>query len=863
MATRAIVIHLSVGAKGHSVLVQKDAKTAGVSVLLDLGQGSLVEGAKSAYQKLERLGYLVHPLTNTDKLQIGDHVIDIGAPRRPLLEGLSVPPDRLKSWRHFLVQLIAPSTPKWAHEIERHKVEIVSTISWCGLFVVGALEAVEGLRELPYVTWTGPFHPAYRLNPSLREAKGRAIRLSMGIYPAREADNVRASLKDKKITIVREAKTHKRERSFHVMIVEADAAQIPFIVQLLPVRWVEPAPAQAVLDGEREAKIVAEKLDPTELAPSTTLAYRTWLGTLGLSPLDADRIALSRIAICDSGVDAQHLDLRTREHVVVDYGSFGLPGDTDGHGTHVAGLAVGSAASGAIEGAFGKGLGVAPDAEYVTIRAVPSPSSPSPSAFWPPADFGELTGLAVANGAYVMNNSWATGVSPFGGPVTGYTAAARQFDDLVRDADPSNEAFDEPLVVVFSAGNNGGAPRTLTAPHEAKNVITVGASLSSVPGVGFDSEKVKSISGDSSRGPAADGRWLPTVVAPGTDVMSTRSTGAPGSLATHVRRSGTSMAAALVTGACSLLVAAWSSKLGRRPSPALVKALLVNGAEDLNGGDSWNCINGSPADRASWSLHPGSTGTYKRPFTYSPAEFKEWRISNPSVASDIGESAAYVAKSSLSALAALSPANGGYRYSGGQLYVRMRNGVNPGDAVASRLHVRPLALIAGVPNGDQGWGRVSLENMLEDAPASDRGPKLVYDQVLLAPGETWLRSITVSDRTRPLRVTLVWTDPPGEVNSIPARRNALHLDVRRLSASVAPTIYKGNHFPNKRYSTAGGNYDDLNNVQCVFLQSPTTATYQIRVVASSITTHAFPPYNTSGALQQDFAIVIDNARLRP
>jgi hypothetical protein len=73
---------------------------------------------------------------------------------------------------------------------------------------------------------------------------------------------------------------------------------------------------------------------------------------------------------------------------------------------------------------------------------------------------------------------------------------------------------------VCAAGNEGGRPQSIGAPHETKNDIVVGNSLTSRPGVGFPSEDIRGIAGTSSRGPAMDGRLLPTVVAPGTNVSA-------------------------------------------------------------------------------------------------------------------------------------------------------------------------------------------------------------------------------------------------------------------------------------------------------------------------------------------------------
>jgi hypothetical protein len=55
----------------------------------------------------------------------------------------------------------------------------------------------------------------------------------------------------------------------------------------------------------------------------------------------------------------------------------------------------------------------------------------------------------------------------------------------------------------------------------------------------------------------------------------------------------------------------------------------------------------------------------------------------------------------------------------------------------------------------------------------------------------------------------------------------------------------------------GGDFDNLNNVECVYIQNPIGA-YEINIIAFNIPCNALLPFDKSP--WQDYALVIDNAK---
>ena len=77
-----------------------------------------------------------------------------------------------------------------------------------------------------------------------------------------------------------------------------------------------------------------------------------------------------------------------------------------------------------------------------------------------------------------------------------------------------------------------------------------------------------------------------------------------------------------------------------------------------------------------------------------------------------------------------------------------------------------------IPNGNEGWGRINMKYMLNTGVAMKY---IDQETVLSNVGENRKIEGTIADSTKPVRISLVWTDPPGIAN--PALVNNLDLTV--------------------------------------------------------------------------------------
>jgi subtilisin family serine protease len=484
------------------------------------------------------------------------------------LEGLpGLPPAYVtdQASGYFVVQLDVPVTDVFLVTAEALGATALDFIPTFGMVVHLPSNDPSRLEGMDHVRWVGIHQPAFRVDPLLLERTGTLL-LKVSTY--QRAAEVAVQIKAAGGTIDGPAGA--------VMKVEADAGQLPAIAAIPDIKFIEPA-LTASIHNE-----IARGITNVNL---TNTVY----GLTGKGQI---------IAIADTGLDTgndsdgqpDHPDFNGRVvkwydvvRAVVSGSTGNYTSDRDNHGTHVAGTAVGGG------NASNRALrGVAPEASII-VQGMEDDSG----ALQIYSDLHDLYSGPYTDGARVHQNSW--GYTESGGK---YNSDCQETDDFVWG--------NGTMVIVYSAGNDGkdgsGDANTTSPPGTSKNVITVGASENLRPTFDSWGDNASQVASFSSRGGTLDGRIKPDIVAPGTWILSTRS--ADGTSAGwgyysqyYFYEGGTSQAAPHVSGAALLVRQYYTDYENITPSAALVKATLINGADDMgmpdipNMNEGWGRLN--------------------------------------------------------------------------------------------------------------------------------------------------------------------------------------------------------------------------------------------------------------------------------
>lgn len=189
--------------------------------------------------------------------------------------------------------------------------------------------------------------------------------------------------------------------------------------------------------------------------------------------------------------------------------------DDNGHGTHVAGI---FCANGSLQG-------VAPGARVIVLKVLDRNGNGNTKRVLEALDWVEKNKAIYQ--IRILNFS------------VGFLPGADDEDQKLI-LDKLERLWDDNVVVVAAAGNNGPREGTVTVPGISRKIITVGASDDTGQGRNMPH-------GYSGRGPTECCIVKPEITAPGTNILSLDHRGNY-----YVKKSGTSMATPVVCGALAL-----------------------------------------------------------------------------------------------------------------------------------------------------------------------------------------------------------------------------------------------------------------------------------------------------------------------
>jgi len=689
-------------------------ESIGAEVLEVYPERILLRVDESVRRRLNDMGYRMDTLSHRTELNVKGHSFDMeeGMPEFP--EELTIDSYEPGKEGLYIVHMLGPVHPEWRATIQEQGVDIVSYTPNYAYIVSMTTEISERVLELDFVDRVEIYQPGFKLSEDLNPGM---ISVTFG-----DGSQLVIDVEDE-------------EELFDLARME----DVYYISQYSQPKLMDEIASQIIGGG---CWIWDPEDDPYNpyRGEGDHGAYVNQLGYTG----DGIVTTVADTGIGDGTIgEAGHLDFTGRV-----IGGYYWQGDTwadgHGHGTHVAGSLIGNTHDGsgttidefgAIEqmGPYYAAQGLAFDSEVHAQKIFDDAGG------WiGPSDYYEMPEEAKQNAdSYIHSNSWGDTEN-----MGSYTVSSEAFDGAVRDANRDTD-HNEPIVIIAAAGNEG--EDGITPPGTGKNVITVGSTENFNPDLGVDDPD--NVSGFSSRGWTDDNRVKPDLMAPGGSVISTSRDGED----IYETRSGTSMATPAVAGAAAVVVEWYEDVYGQTPSPAMVKALMINTAYSLQG--------------------------------------------------------------------------------------------DSGD----------------IPNVHEGWGMVNLPELIDPSVGFVR----MDQNSLLTTGEVDEYEVEHADGSEPLKISLVWTDKEASTGDLWALKNNLNLEV------IAPNgdTYRGNAFEGgwtpadtdtmDDFDTIGDGWDDVNNVQNVFIPSEELeeGEYTIRVIGELIPEDG----NNDGDANQDYALVVQNA----
>ena len=792
----------------------------------------------------------------------------------------------------YIVKSQGPIGDRLRDRLKEAGASFVCYIPNDACLVEASQDAASRLSAAPDVKTVLPYEPYYKLDSALLKAAVKEQKLEDGQLLS---VTLFAGRRDQGMDAIRSTGAeilHEGASPFGpIVTIQPKPESLAALAQIAAVQTIEACHERVVLNDLARTRTMVSV---------DTVTNGNYLDLTGTNVL---------VNINDSGVDSTHPDLKgrvfamDRQYLV----------DGVGHGTHVGGIIAGSGlksstvtnAMGSLTNASFRGL--APEAKLFVL--------PVDLDAGPVISDAYLQQTAAKTNAFISNNSWGYIRS------YQYDSSSASYDAAVRDALPL-VGGSQPLLFVFAAGNfghgmadgSGGDLDTIVSPGNAKNVITVGALdqlrnitnevyitntdltvTTNTPFAGA-TDSDDEVSGYSSRGNVGVGvegefgRFKPDVIAPGSFLISTRSSAYQ--MEMNPRKTNI-----FVYPVQNIAPEGWNMYNFTMPFGAVEAEVRVDPTPDFT-----NSFPGLPIymKQGDFPSKGNLAGLNRVRFPQdAPLTPGEWFYA---IGNDSTAFVDYIITETI-----VETNSFGNRYEvlkqlddGVAPYYHYESGTSMAAPVVSgmlalmqeffqqklpaglRLTNSPALMKALIINGArsvngrydlqvqkelniQGWGLANLTNSipmgLKDGKMTNSPVQFVDQSATnaLATGETrsWRLSISPEALENPLRITLVWTDPPGNPNAAIKLVNDLDLIVTNRENGQ---VFFGNDIRSESdwnlpsTTEMPGTNDVVNNVENVFLSQAMGTNIDVAVFARRVNVNAVT--QQTNRVAQDFALVV-------
>ncbi|MFN0139636.1 MAG: S8 family serine peptidase, partial [Pyrinomonadaceae bacterium] len=534
--------------------------------------GSFVVIAKKRGANLSRSGLESQPIERTVNLP-GAKFDPISKPPTGTLRSGTT--DAAPAKGYYVVQFGGIVNDEWLDSLRDVGVEILQYVPHNAFFVYGDSDAIANSAAHARVRWVGRYLPEQKLSPELRSfvagVKAETATFDVAVFARANFDEVQSrfanSIQGRVLSVSRLANNF-----FNIIRIEVPLEEIDEIARIDDVVRIDPY-VKPQREDERAAQIVAGNFTSSTVLSPPGYDPLTQFGVDGTNVT----VAVSDDGISIPGNGGFYI---TSANTVDGPLRGATAGASGGHGHINASIIAGNTPFGPLDPTgYNYGVGVAPKSHIINIPFLKAGNTTTDQQ-----SVDDTISTLGPNGVRgsITNNSWGAGTN---GNV--YDSLAATYDGFVQDA--SIAASIDPISVVFSAGNSGPGALTLTRPKASKNTIVVANSENIRTELGTTSaDNMDDLRSSSSRGPTSDGRIKPDITAPGSYVAGSRA-GDCSSVsscfdANHAFSIGTSHAAPQIAGVAALFTQFWkNNSAGVNPSPALIKASIINTGQEMNG----------------------------------------------------------------------------------------------------------------------------------------------------------------------------------------------------------------------------------------------------------------------------------------